>query len=100
MSWGQASHLQEGVGDCEDVHRLIDELTNIRVRVGWPQRGRGGHKRAAESDRALVFGMIRRKLYGVSVGLDQWSPLKNCQMPGKAAAQGQRVETLELNKQA
>ena len=58
MSWGQASHLQEGVGDCEDVHRLIDELTNIRVRVCWPQ------------------------------------------MTGKAAAQGQRVETLELNRQA
>ena len=80
----------------EPVHRLIDQLATSRVTVAGPQKGRRGLERSNEGERAMVVGMLRRKLSVAGVKAQCSSLLGRLQVigPGMGPAANRRAHAL------
>ena len=80
----------------EPVHHLIDKLATSRVTVAGPQRSRKGLERSREGERALIIGLIRRKLSVAGVRAQCSSLLGRLEMlgPGMGQAATRRAQAL------
>ena len=89
--WGEVS---------EDVHALLDTMATNRVRVAGPSRGRRGHLRSEEGERAVAIGSLRRRVGVMTVRCQAASLLGRLETlgPGGRAAQGRRDQARELER--
>ena len=91
-AWGEGS---------EPVHQLIDKLADSRVSVAGPQKSKKGLERSPEGERAVVVGMLRRKL-SIAAVRAQCSSLHGrlaTMGPGLAASVARRGRAVELERE-
>ena len=71
----------------QDTHSLIASLATSRVRVAGPSRGRRGHLRSEEGERAMAILALRRRLEVLTVRCQALSLLGRLEVlgPGSAA---------------
>ena len=84
----------------EDTHSLLATLATSRVRVAGPSRGRRGHLRSEEGERAVAIAGLRRRLGVLTVRIQAYSLLGRLEVlgPGTAAAAGRRWQAGELER--
>ena len=84
----------------QDTHSLIASLATSRVRVAGPSRGRRGHLRSEEGERAMAISALRRRLGVLTVRCQALSLLGRLEVlgPGSAAAAGRRWHAGELER--
>ena len=84
----------------EDTHLLVSAMATSRVRVAGPTRGRRGHMRTEEGERAVAISSIRRRLGVMTVRCQASSLLGRLESlgPGGGAATGRRWQALELER--
>ena len=90
-----------GFGEVsEDTHSLLASLATCRVRVAGPSRGRRGHLRSEEGERAMAISALRRRLGVLTVRIQAYSLLGRLEVlgPGTAAAAGRRWQAAELER--
>ena len=90
-----------GFGEVsEDTHSLLASLATCRVRVAGPSRGRRGHLRSEEGERAVAISALRRRLGVLTVRCQAYSLLGRLEVlgPGTAAAAGRRWQASELER--
>ena len=87
-NWGEVS---------EPCHALLAHLATSRVRVAGPTRGRRGHVRSEEAERAIAISALRRKLGVATVRAQCYSLLGRLETlgPGTAAASNRRWQAAE-----
>ena len=84
----------------EDTHSLLATLATCRVRVAGPSRGKRGHMRSEEGERAVAISALRRRLGVLTVRCQSLSLLGRLEVlgPGTAAAAGRRWQAKELEQ--
>jgi hypothetical protein len=84
----------------QDTHSLMASLATSRVRVAGPSRGRRGHMRSEEGERAMAISALRRRLGVLTVRCQALSLLGRLEVlgPGTAAAAGRRWHAGELER--
>ena len=84
----------------EDTHTLLATLATSRVRVAGPSRGKRGHMRSEEGERAVAISALRRRLGVLTVRCQALSLLGRLEVlgPGTAAAAGRRWQAAELER--
>ena len=84
----------------EQTHSLMAFLATSRVRVAGPSRGRRGHLRTEEGERAMAISALRRRLGVLTVRCQALSLLGRLEVlgPGTAAAAGRRWHAGELER--
>ena len=82
----------------EDTQSLLAPLATSRVRVAGPSRGRRGHLRTEEGERAVAMSALRRRLGVLTVRCQSHSLLGRLEVlgPGMVAAAGRRWQATEL----
>ena len=75
-------------------------MATNRVRVAGPSRGRRGHFRSEEGERAVAIGSLRRRVGVMTVRCQAASLLGRLETlgPGGRAAQGRRDQARELER--
>ena len=84
----------------QQTHSLMASLATSRVRVAGPSRGRRGHLRSEEGERAMAISALRRRLGVLTVRCQALSLLGRLEVlgPGTAAAAGRRWHAGELER--
>ena len=84
----------------QQTHSLMAFLATSRVRVAGPSRGRRGHMRSEEGERAMAISALRRRLGVLTVRCQALSLLGRLEVlgPGTAAAAGRRWHAGELER--
>ena len=84
----------------QETHSLLASLATSRVRVAGPSRGRRGHMRSEEGERAIAISALRRRLGVLTVKCQALSLLGRLEVlgPGTAAAAGRRWHAGELER--
>ena len=84
----------------QQTHSLLASLATSRVRVAGPSRGRRGHLRSEEGERAIAISALRRRLGVLTVRCQALSLLGRLEVlgPGTAAAAGRRWHAGELER--
>ena len=84
----------------QQTHSLMAFLATSRVRVAGPSRGRRGHMRSEEGERAMAISALRRRLGVLTVRCQALSLLGRLEVlgPGTAAAAGRRWHARELER--
>ena len=84
----------------QDTHSLLASLATSRVRVAGPSRGKRGHLRTEEGERAVAISALRRKLGVLAVRCQALSLLGRLEVlgPGTVAAAGRRWQAGELER--
>ena len=84
----------------EDTHALLAALAPYRVRETGVSRGRKGHLRTEEAERALAISSLRRRLGVLTARCQTHSLLGRLDVlgPGSTAAAGRRWQAAEIEK--
>ena len=84
----------------EDTHALLAALATYRVRETGVSRGRKGHLRTEEAERALAISSLRRRLGVLTARCQTHSLLGRLDVlgPGSTAAAGRRWQAAEIEK--
>ena len=84
----------------EDTHALLAALATYRVRVTGVARGRKGHLRTEEAERAIAISSFKRLLGVLTTRCQTYSLLGRLETlgPGSSAAAGRRIQASELER--
>ena len=82
----------------EHTHSLLAALATYRVRVTGVSRGRKGHLRSEEAERAIAISSLRRRLGVLTNRCQTYSLLGRLETlgPGSSAAAGRRIQASQL----
>ena len=82
----------------KDTHSLLAALATYRVRVTGVARGRKGHLRTEQAERAIAISSLRRHQGVLTNRCQTYSLLGRLETlgPGSSAAAGRRIQASQL----